>query len=547
MKKDIKLIFEDGSEMDIFRGTTVREILKELNDPNLIALRVNGSAVPADYEIMEDAYIDYITVDDRIGHKIYMKGLEYVYILAIKELYGNTSLVNIKHSLDKGLYTEIDIKKRIDKGVVEKIKARMKDICDRDLTFKCINVNIDDACDYVRGLGEEEKELNYTYMTNDSVTMYELGEDYNYFYYVMPPSTKVLKRFDLTYVSPNGIVINYPINNVIPKFNPAPQVLNAFKTYEKKLSAMGVKYAGELNKIIVEGKISDFIQTNDIIYNQNMETVASKIASNRNIKAVFISGPSSSGKTTTSKKLALYLKSLGIDSLVLSTDDYFLERVDSPKKPDGSYEFEIVEALDIKLFSSHLKKLLNGEDVVIPTFNFITGEKEYKRKPTTLGKNQVLIVEGLHAINEKLNGVIDKKNKLKLYISPFTPLALDRHNHISTTDVRLLRRMVRDYNHRGYSAEQTLTSWMGMRHSEESYVYPYQREADLIVNTSLAYEIGVIRTYAEPLLYSVSKESEYYEEAIRILKFLKCFINIPSEKVPITSVLREFIGDSYFE
>ena len=547
MKKDVKLIFEDGSEMDVFRGTTVREILKEIDDGQLIALRINGSAVPADYEIMEDAYVDYITTSDRIGHKIYMKGLEYVYILAVKELYGSKSFVNIKHSLDKGLYTEIDIQRKVDRGIVEAIKKRMKEICDRDLSFKSINVAIDDACDYVRGLGENEKVLNYTYMTNDSVTMYELGEEYNYFYYVMPASTKILKRFDLTYVAPNGIIINYPINNVLPKYNPAPQVLNAFKTYEKKLSAMGVRYAGELNKIIVDGKISDFIQTNEIIYNQNMEGIASRVASNRNIKAIFISGPSSSGKTTTSKKLALYLKSFGIDSLVLSTDDYYLERSESPRKADGSYEFEIVEALDMKLFSSHLKKLLQGEEVVIPTFNFITGEKEYKRKPVTLKKNQVLIVEGIHAINEKLNGVIDKKNKVKIYISPFTPLALDRHNHISTTDIRLLRRMVRDYKHRGYTAEQTLTSWMGMRNSEESYVYPYQREADVIVNTSLAYEIGVIRTYAEPLLYSINKDSEFYEEAIRILKFLKCFINIPSENVPSTSVLREFIGDSYFE
>lgn len=547
MKKDVKLIFEDGSEMDVFRGTTVREILKEINNDQLIALRLNGSAVPADYEVMEDAYIDYITTSDRIGSKIYMKGLEYIYILAIKELYGSKTEVRIKHSLDKGLYTEINIKKKIDKSIVDAIKKRMLEICDRDMNFKCINVSTDDAIEYVQGVNEYEKALNYTYMTNDSVTMYELGEEYNYFYYVMPSSTKILKRFDLTYLAPNGIIINYPINNSVPKFINAPQVLEAFKTNEKKLSAMGVRYAGELNKIIVDGKISDFIQTNEILYNQNMENIASRVANNKSIKAIFISGPSSSGKTTTSKKLALYLKSFGIDTLVISTDDYFLERANSPRKPDGSYEFEIVDALDIKLFSSHLKKLLNGEEVVIPTFNFITGEKEYKRKPIALGKNQVLIVEGLHAINEKLNGVIDKKNKLKLYISPFIPIALDRHNHISTTDIRLLRRMVRDYKHRGYSAEQTLTSWMGMRNSEENYVYPYQREADVIVNTSLAYEIGVIRTYVEPLLYSISKESEFYEEAIRILKFLRCFINIPSESVPSTSVLREFIGDSYFE
>ena len=547
MRKDIKLIFEDGNELNVSYGTTVRDILKDINNDQVIALRINGAAVPADYEIVEDSFVNYINVSDRIGQKIYINGLKYVYILAVKSLFGDRVEVNIKHSLDKGLYTEIFMKKAVDKSVVEQIKRKMKEICNKDINFKTISVSRDDAYDYVSKEGETEKALNYLYQTNDSVTMYELEDEYNYFYYIMPSSTKILNRFDLTYIAPNGVVLSYPINNIVPKFNPAPDVLSAFKNYEKKLSAMGIKYAGELNKIIVDGKISDFIQTNEIIYDQNLEDIATMVAKNRSIKSIFISGPSSSGKTTTSKKLALYLKSMGLDTLVLSTDDYFKERVDSPKKADGSYEFEIVDALDIKLFQSHMKKLLAGEEVVIPTFNFITGEKEYKRKPTTLKKNQILVVEGLHAISEKLNSSIDKKNKLKIYISPFTPLALDRHNHISTTDLRFLRRLVRDYRHRGYSAEATLNSWMGMRYSEETYVYPYQREADIILNTALSYEIGVLRTYAEPLLYSVSKESEYYEEAIRILKYLEGFLNIPSENVPSVSVLREFIGDSYFE
>ena len=547
MKKDIKLIFEDSSEMNVSYGTQVRDILKELNDDQVIALRINGEAVNADYEIIEDGYVNYITVSDRIGKKIYINGLKYIYIKAVKEYFGEKTQVYIKHSLDKGLYTEIDTKKTLDKAVVGQIKKIMKEICDKDLPFKSVNVSRDDALEYVKELGEFEKELNYLYTTNDSVTMYELDDDYNYFYYIMPASTKILKRFDLTFLSPNGIVLSYPINNIVPKYNPTPQVLEAFKNYETKLTAMGVKYAGQLNKIIIDGKISDFIQTNEIIYDQNLEDIASMVANNKNLRSIFISGPSSSGKTTTSKKLALYLKSMGYDTLVLSTDDYFKERVDSPRKADGTYEFEIIDAIDIKLFNSHLKKLLDGEEVVIPTFNFITGEKEFKRKPTTLKKNQILIVEGLHAISEKLNSAIDKKNKLKIYISPFTPISLDRHNHIPTTDIRLIRRMVRDYLTRGYSAEQTLTSWMGMRYSEEQYVYPHQREADIIINTALSYEIGVLKTYVKPLLYSISNESEYYEEAIRILKFLKGFLNIPSEFVPSTSVLREFIGNSYFE
>lgn len=547
MKKDIKLVFEDGNILETDRGITVREVLHTLNNDNIIALRINGMAVNADYEIMDDAVISYIYVTDRIGRKIYTKGLKYVYIMAVKELYGDKAVVEIKHSLDKGIYTEIKMKGVVDQNVVNAIKKKMDVIIASDMLFKNISVSRLDAIEYEEFEEEPEKLLNFTYMTNDSVTMYELGDLYNYFYYIMPASTKILKRYSLTYVEPNGVVLNTPINNVVPKFVPAPKVLEAFKDTEAKLSGLGVRYAGDLNKIVSEGKISDFIHTNEILYNQNMEKVARTVANDREIKAVFISGPSSSGKTTSSKKLAMYLKARGIDTLVLSTDDYFVERVDSPKKPDGSYEFECLEALDIKLFNMQMKNLLAGNEVVIPSYNFIIGEKEFKNKPTTLKPNQVLIVEGLHAINEKLSASIDKKNKLKIYISPFTPLGLDRHNHISTTDLRLLRRMVRDHKHRGYSATATLESWMGMRSSEEKYVYPYQREADVIINTSLGYEIGVLRTYAEPLLYSISKDSFCYEEAIRILNFLRGFMNIPSEEIPSTSVLREFIGNSYFE
>ena len=547
MKKDIKLVFEDGQEMSLNRGVTVREVLKLLGNDQVIALRVNGNAQNAEFEIMDDAYINFITVTDRTGRKIYTKGLQYVYIMAIKELYDDKATVHIKHSIDKSIYTEIEMKRQVDRTVVSEIKKKMKQIINQDIPFKNISVSRKDAYDYCDNLGEKEKCLNYTYMTNDSVTLYELGDLYNYFYYIMPASTGILKRFDLTYVSPNGVVLSFPINNVVPKYTHIPLVLNAFKTYEKRLSDLGVRYAGEVNKIVCKGEIADFIQTNEILYDENMQAIASKVIDNRGIKAIFISGPSSSGKTTTSKKLALYLRSKGIDSLVLSTDDYFVERVDSPRKADGSYEFECIEAIDTKLFNMQLKSLLAGKEVVIPTYNFITGEKEYKRKPTTLKDNQVLIIEGLHAISEKMSSSIEKKNKLKIYISPFTPIGLDRHNHISTTDLRLLRRMVRDYKTRGYSAQHTLDSWIGMRESEEKYVYPHQMDADIILNTSLAYEIGVLRTYAEPLLYSISKVSPNYEEAIRILNFLKCFVSIPSEYVPNTSVLREFIGNSYFE
>ena len=547
MIKEIQLIFEDGNDLNITPGTTVKEVIKTLNKPDLIALRINGSIVPADYVINDDAYVNFIYSTDRIGQKIYYKGLEFVYINAVKDLYGPESEVFIKHSLDKGLYTEIKIPGKVDANTVKKIKQRMKEICDYDESFKTVNVSRENAFEYVKSRGETEKAVNYTYMTNDSVTMFELNREYNYFYYIMPPSTKILSKFELTFIAPNGILLGYPIEGKVPPYNPSPKVLDIFKTTTSKLQSLGINFISDINQAVVDGRIGDLIQTHEILLDQQIGLIAGRIKNNRNIKAVFLSGPSSSGKTTTSKKLALYLRSLGLSTFIISTDDYFKERVDSPKKADGSYEFESVEALDTKLFSSHINKLLNGEEIVMPTFNFVTGEKEYKGKPVSLNKGQILIVEGLHAISEELNGIIDKRHKLKIYVSPFMPTSLDRHNHISTTDMRLLRRMVRDYRTRGYSASDTMKNWFGMRSSEKVYVYPYQRDVDVIINTAYAYELGVLKTFVEPLLYSVSKDSPYYEDAIRMLQFLKAFINIPADLVPDQSILREFIGGSYFE
>ena len=547
MKKDIKLLFEDSRTLEVYYGTTVRDVIREIADENVIALRVNGKVVDADYELTGDSYINYIYVGSKIGQRIYLKGLQYVYILAVKELYGDRAVVNIKHSLDRAIYTEIDMKRDVNPDTVSNIKRKMKEICNKDYPIRRVSVDREDAYDYLESLGEPEKMLNYKYITMESVTMYELNNEYKYFYYiVMPASTKILKRFDLTYVAPNGVALSYPINNVIPKFTLMPKVLNAFKSYEEHLAKVGIRYAPDINKLIIDNKISDFIQQNEILFDKNMSDLAALAVKNKT-KAIFISGPSSSGKTTSSKKLAMYLQAMGKDPFIISTDDYFLNRVDSPKKPDGSYDFEILEALDIKLFNKQIKYLLDGKEVSMPTFNFITGEKEFKRKPIVMNSNQVLIVEGLHSISEKLNHMIPRKSKLKVYISPFTPIRIDRHNHISATDLRFLRRLVRDYKTRGYSADATLTMWNSMRSSEENNVYCYQREADVVINTSLAYELGVLKTYAEPLLYSVEPESANYEEAIRILKFLRCFFNIPSEYVPNLSVLREFIGNSYFE
>ena len=270
MIKELKLIFEDGNELSVSPKTTVKEVIKILNNPDLIALRVNGSIVPADYEIKEDAFINYIYVNSRLGQKIFFKGLQFVYLNAVKDLYGDKVEVFIKHSLDKGLYTEIKMKNRIDNNVVKRIKQRMKEICDYDEDFKTVSVSREDAYEYVKNKGEMEKAYNYTYMTNDSVTMFELNREYNYFYYIMPPSTKILNKFELTYIAPNGILLSYPIDGEVPKYNPANKVLNIFRVTAEKLRSLGIEYISDINNAIVNGKIEDLIQTHEILIDQQI-------------------------------------------------------------------------------------------------------------------------------------------------------------------------------------------------------------------------------------------------------------------------------------
>lgn len=547
MENKIKLILEDGNILKVDIGTKAKDVLKEINDKNVIGIRINGKAVPSNYEISSDALVQNITISSRIGRKIYIKGLEFVYLLAVQELYADYTKVSIKHSLDKAIYTELNLTKGIDGNDVAAIKKQMKKIIAKDYEINKISASREDIIEYVNKLGEYEKALNYKYMTSDIVSIYELKDLYNYFYYIMPASTGILKKFNLTYIPPKGVVLSYPINGELPKYKSTEKVLSAFQNYQNKLSKLNVNYGSDINKLVIENKIKDFIQIDEIIYRQGVEDIANQIASSKKIKVIFMSGPSSSGKTTSSKRLSLSLKSKGINTVVLSTDDYYVDREESPRDENGDYDFEVVEAIDYKLFGKDLSKLLKGEEVTIPTYNFLTGKREYKSSPIKLNKNEVIIVEGLHAINSKISGSVDSKNKLNIYLSPFVPISIDRHNHISTTDLRLLRRIVRDFNTRGYSGEQTLTRWQKMRKSEEKNIYPYQREADIILNTSLSYEIGVLKTYAEPLLYSIESDSENYEEAVRILNFLKGFLNIPSEYVPNTSILREFIGNSYFE
>lgn len=528
---------------------TIYDLMKEQNLENeVIAVIIDNDITELSTKLKIDTKMKLIKIKDRMGAKIYRSGLKFLYITAVKELFGRNTNVELLHSLDKGIYTRINLE--LNNTMVDEIKAKMHELVKEDIRITRVVTSRKEAISYFNSVKEYEKSLTYKQMTGEMLTLYSMLDYYNYFYTKMPYSTKILTSFDLTLTTDKGVMLEYPstFDMKIPEYTHMPQVLNVFDNYAVWAEKLGVKYVSEVNNVVINGKIKEFIELNEIKQNNDLLEIANKIQNNINdIKIVLITGPSSSGKTTTCKKLALYLKSKGLNPFTLSTDDFFKDRKDTPKNEKGEYEYDIPEAIDIDLFNEKLDALLKGEETTLPTYNFLTGEKEYKHPPVSLKNRDLLIVEGIHTLNELLTSKIPRENKLKIYISPFTPLGLDRHNHVSTVDLRLIRRIVRDARTRGYNAVDTLKSWRNVRISEEKYIFPYQKEADIVLNTALIYELGILKTFAVPLLYNVNYKSEYYTEAKRIINFLKIFLNIPESALPETALLREFVGGGYFE
>ena len=524
---------------------TIYDLMKEQNLENeVIAVIIDNDITELSTKLKIDTKMKLIKIKDRMGAKIYRSGLKFLYITAVKELFGRNTNVELLHSLDKGIYTRINLE--LNNTMVDEIKAKMHELVKEDIRITRVVTSRKEAISYFNSVKEYEKSLTYKQMTGEMLTLYSMLDYYNYFYTKMPYSTKILTSFDLTLTTDKGVMLEYPstFDMKIPEYTHMPQVLNVFDNYAVWAEKLGVKYVSEVNNVVINGKIKEFIELNEIKQNNDLLEIANKIQNNINdIKIVLIAGPSSSGKTTTCKKLALYLKSKGLNPFTLSTDDFFKDRKDTPKNEKGEYEYDIPEAIDIDLFNEKLDALLKGEETTLPTYNFLTGEKEYKHPPVSLKNRDLLIVEGIHTLIELLTSKIPRENKLKIYISPFTPLGLDRHNHVSTVDLRLIRRIVRDARTRGYNAVDTLKSWRNVRISEEKYIFPYQKEADIVLNTALIYELGILKTFAVPLLYNINYKSEYYTEAKRIINFLKIFLNIPESALPETALL----SGGYFE
>lgn len=551
MEKTIKIEYNDKIVKEYPIDTELLKIAEDFKQdyayPILVA-KVDNEIEELSYKISKKCKIKFYDRSSTLGNAVYSRGVHFLMIVAIKRILGKDAEVKIEHSIDKGVYCEIE-NKSIDEKIIKQIEKEMEKICKADLNFIKLNVSRRDAIHFFQKRGQIDKVKVLKYISNTFVNLYRLDEYYDYFFSNMPYSTKVLDDFKLTYIKDNGFVLSYPSVDD-PKstknYHHHKKLFDAFLEYTRMGRTLNVSTAADLNEIITTGNYNYLIQLSEARYNSQISNVADKISQNKNIKIVLLAGPSSSGKTTTSKKLEIYLRAHGLKTHSISIDDYFLNVIDTPKKENGEYDFESIRAVDTNLFNKQLLKLLNGEKVLLPEYNFILGKREYKKKWLQLKENDIIVIEGLHALNPELTLAIEDINKFKIYISPLTQLNIDNHNRIHTSDTRRLRRIIRDNKYRGYNAAETLRNWDNIKDGEEKYVFPYQNDADVVINSALIYELGVLKTYAEPLLFSVDEEDEVYPEALRLINFLRNFLPIPSDDIPLDSVLREFIGGSCF-
>lgn len=533
----------DGQSYEADNEMTFYDIVHDIK-PNTVLVKVNGEVFSLDTKIKEECEIIPLDVTSLPGYKSYQSGLKFLFFLSVKELFPEAKL-SFLHSVPKGILSEVILNHELTNEDVSKIKGQMALNVSKKLRYLKYNIEIKDAYDYFMKKGEIEKAKNLQTLNNPIVTLYRLGNELNYFYTLMPYDTSVINLYELVFLGNNRIVLVCP--NVtsglsIPEYVHYENIVTNFMETKKWLSLMNASYVSLMNELVSSSKIKNFIASNEILFVEDILKACDTITASKDIKIVLIAGPSSSGKTTTMKRLSSFLQSRGLHPIGLSTDDFFVDREDTPKNEKGEYDYECLEAIDLKLFNDTLQGLLDGKEVEIPEYDFVAGKKVFKGRKCVLDEKSILIVEGLHCLNDDLTPYIDERYKYKIYLSPFIPLNIDRHNYISTLDLRLIRRIVRDNRTRGKNVNQTIGEWQVVRSGEEKYIFPYVYQADRIINTALAYEIGVLKIYAVPLLSSVDIRSPYYNEARRLINYMQTFYTIPSEYVPKDSILREFIG-----
>jgi len=536
--------------INVKKGTTLEEIkdkyFKE-HDSLIVAAKVNNNLRELSYIVEGDSGIEFLDLTTTDGQRIYQRSLSFVFIRAAMELLKGCE-VTVEHSLSKGLYCEIHYSRPIDEKDVKEIKKRMIEIIDSKIPLVKKKIPKEEARRIFRELNMEAKEKLLDYREKEYINIYSCGWLKNYFYGYMVPNTGYLKDFDLKFYLP-GVIIQYPTRekpHKIPDYVEQPKLAAIFKEAESWGRILNLEYVANLNEIIERGEYPELIRISEALHEKKIAQIADMISENKK-RVVLIAGPSSSGKTTFAQRLLIQLRVNGLNPVTLSTDNYFVNREKTPKDEYGDYDFEALEAVDLELFNRDLSRLIQGEEVEIPIFNFITGIREYIGKKLKINREQPIIIEGIHGLNERLTRDIPHDKKFKIYISALTQLNIDGHNRIPTTDTRLIRRIVRDSKYRGHSALDTLKIWHSVRRGEERNIFPFQEEADVMFNSALTYELAVLKKYAEPLLKEIKEEEKEYSEAKRLLKFLSYFKSIDNDKYILqTSIIKEFIGGSCF-
>lgn len=544
----------NGTEKLYDQGTTYQTICKEYQkdyDQDIILVIMNGRLRELFKTVKCDCTLEFVTTADDAGFKTYTRGMILMMLRAIYRVvkHENIDKVRVEHSIGAGLYCELDGSVKLTQELLDDIKREMMDLVERDVPFVKRSVATAEAAELFHKYRMYDKEKLFKFRRVSSANIYNLDGFEDYFYGYMPPSTRYLKFFDLALYE-KGFVLLLPTRKDPKTVNPLEPRPHLFATLQESNhwgQTMEIETVGSLNEQVTKGNINDIILVQEALMEKKIADIAEMIKESGHKKFIMIAGPSSSGKTTFSHRLSIQLRTLGFKPHPIAVDDYFVDREKTPKDEFGNYNFESLHAIDIEQFNQDMTNLLSGKTVELPTFNFKTGKREYKGNYKTLGEDDILVIEGIHGLNDALSYSLPKESKFKIYISALTQLNIDEHNRIPTTDGRLIRRMVRDARTRGTSAKDTIAMWPSVRRGEEENIFPYQEQADCMFNSALIYELSVLKQYAEPILFGIDRDCDEYLEAKRLLKFLDYFLGVSTEDIPKNSIIREFIGGSCFK
>ena len=543
----------NGETREYPKMTPYSEIIRDYEGKTeypVILVTENGKLRELHKKLQHDCTLGFITAKDSAGRKTYRRSAIFILLKAIFDVAGkeNVDHVVIHYSIGNALYFTMKGSATLDQELLDRVKVRMRELVDRKLPICKRSVSTDDAISMFHRHHMYDKEKLFNYRRSSAVNLYSIGSFEDYFYGFMANHTGYIKTFDL-FLYEGGFVLQLPTQNEpdrIPEFKPREKIFRVQKESQEWGDKLDIATVGDLNEKVTRGGIQDILLIQEAMQEAKISEIASEIAAAGNKKFVMIAGPSSSGKTTFSHRLSIQLAAHGMKPHPIAVDNYFIDRHLTPVDEFGEKNFECLEAIDVEQFNKDMLELLEGKRVEMPVFNFKTGTREYKGDFLQLDKDDILVIEGIHGLNDRLSYALPKESKFKIYLSALTQLNIDEHNRIPTTDGRLIRRIVRDARTRGTSAKETIARWPSVRRGEEQNIFPFQEDADVMFNSALIYELACLKVYAEPLLFGIAKDEPEYTEAKRLLKFFEYFVPVPSEAVPNNSILREFIGGSCF-